>query len=578
MNAERIKQLHEEASERYLNADYPGALQAWRDVLGLDPADEQARAGVRMAAQFVEAPAPAFATGSPEIENELDRGLMILDSHGATDLPQRPPEENVEHAATAEAAASSEIDEILDGWDAPAEPAAEEGAFGLEPLTRSFPPGSPPATPPAPAMSAAAAELKRRVDDLLGEAKAKADAGERDEALAILSRLGILDEDNSEAEALRAKIEAAGASDLDQVERDIIEGVAALEADRLDDAEGHFRAVLARAPEHREALDYLQRIAQRRTGGHEELLSDLGGEASPSDGAVHRATAPPTAAAAEAIPLDIVPASAAQSKSERLPAAAFEPLDAPAAMKRPRLSLPSRKFLIAGGIGAAVLACAALALPHMLGGSAKDAAAPQTLAFIPRGGRPAKPGPKKPAVASSRPIPATPEALAKAIADGLASGRSLMTSGDYGGAVVAFNDVLELDPGNPTAKAGLTEAGDHYKATKAEREAIGNIKLAFRDEEFTSGLRLAYRLPPSVPTAFVDGIKVAGWYNLAVVSLRAGDCREAQKHLDDALEIAPADAEAKGLREFASRYVDAVKDRSFLNHVEALAFRPMPSS
>jgi hypothetical protein len=44
------------------------------------------------------------------------------------------------------------------------------------------------------------------------------------------------------------------------------------------------------------------------------------------------------------------------------------------------------------------------------------------------------------------------------------------------------------------------------------------------------------------------------------------------------LEIAPADAEAKGLREFASRYVDAVKDRSFLNHVEALAFRPMPSS
>jgi tetratricopeptide (TPR) repeat protein len=153
-----------------------------------------------------------------------------------------------------------------------------------------------------------------------------------------------------------------------------------------------------------------------------------------------------------------------------------------------------------------------------------------------------------------------------------------MTSGDYGGAVVAFNDVLELDPGNPTAKAGLTEAGDHYKATKAEREAIGNIKLAFRDEEFTTGLRLAYRLPPSVPTAFVDSIKVAGWYNLAVVSLRAGDCREAQKHLDDALEIAPADAEAKGLREFASRYVDAVKDRSFLNHVEALAFRPMPSS
>ena len=60
------------------------------------------------------------------------------------------------------------------------------------------------------------------------------ESGERDEALAVLARLAILDEDNAEAAELRAKIEAEGASDLDKIERSIIEGVAALEADKLE--------------------------------------------------------------------------------------------------------------------------------------------------------------------------------------------------------------------------------------------------------------------------------------------------------------------------------------------------------
>ena len=42
-----------------LNGDYDGALQAWRDVLTMDPANEQAMDGVRMASQF----AAAVATG-----------------------------------------------------------------------------------------------------------------------------------------------------------------------------------------------------------------------------------------------------------------------------------------------------------------------------------------------------------------------------------------------------------------------------------------------------------------------------------------------------------------------------------
>jgi len=153
-----------------------------------------------------------------------------------------------------------------------------------------------------------------------------------------------------------------------------------------------------------------------------------------------------------------------------------------------------------------------------------------------------------------------------------------MASGDPGGAVLAFNEVLTLDPDNEDAKAGLAEAGERYKASKIERDAINSIRLAFRDGEFTSGLRLAYRLPPGVNRSEADAIKIVGWYNLAVVALRAGDCREAQAHLDEALELAPTDADAKKLREFAARYAEAVKDRVFLARVEALAFRELPSS
>lgn len=284
MSTERIKQLHEHASERYLSGDYSGALQAWRDVLGLDPADEQALGGLSLASQFVEHVSPAVAEGTGSVDHELDQGLKVLDGLSATTLlhpdtadgtsDRKPEAENVREL---------EPEEILEGWETPAEPQPEEGSFGLEPAPRSSPASS-------PGMSAAATELSRRVNDLLAEARAKGEAGERDEALTILARLAILDEDNADAASLRSKLEAEGDSNLDRVEYAIIEGVAALEADRLDDAEKFLREALEIAPGHREARHYLEKVAERRGGGDEELLGIGRSESAPTEDAVHRAT------------------------------------------------------------------------------------------------------------------------------------------------------------------------------------------------------------------------------------------------------------------------------------------------
>jgi len=559
MSTDRIQQLHEQASECYLSGDYKGAVQAWRDVLGLDPANDQALGGVRLASQFVEHGVPAFAEAAPEVERELDRGLTILDGLGGTDvLHADATDGSIDRKPEPRGHGAPAGGDVLEGWESPAAPSGDAGSFGLEPVA-----GASPVSATSPPQSAASAELERRVNDLLAEARTKVGQGERDEALSILARLSILDEDNAEAQALRSKIEAAGASDLDKVERAIIEGVAALESDHLDDAERHFRDALTLAPEHREAQHYLEKVAERRASGGEELLSAVGGESAPAEDAVQLAIGTPAVARRQA------PAPPPS-----------DPVEPPPAASRPRFVLPPPKVLILGGVGAVALVCAAIVLPHLSGGSAPKTAAPKASAPVPRPARTANSGsaPKTVPATPAPVVPATPEEREKAVASALATGRSLMASRDFGGAVFAFNEARALDPGNAAAKAGIADAGERYKASKAERDSLNNIRLAFRDGEFTSALRLAYRLPPSVSTSFTDGVKVAGWYNLAVVALRAGDCREAVSHLGEVLEIAPSDAEAKNLKEFASRYAEAVKDRVFLDRIEALSFRPLPSS
>ena len=538
MSRDRIDRLHEQASELYLNGDYAGALEAWRDVLGLDPDNEEAQGGVRMASQFIapdsqpaaDAAAPAAgASAAGEVEQELELGLKVLDGFdvepmldpdrvdGATDRAPSPPD--IEEPAA---------EETLDGWDTSPPEAGDEESVGLEPMQQS-------STMPMPLISAASSELQRRVNDLLAQAKTKAEAGERDEALSVLARLAILDEDNTEAAELRAKIESAGASDLDRVELAIIEGVDALGADRLDDAERYFNEALAIVPGHREAKHYLEKLAERRASGEEDLLGSAIGEAPPAEGAVAAA----------------VPAEAHPQKPQQGPHGSGgavrpprEPLDPPAVASSRRLSLPPPKVLLMGGTGLLVVVLAMIAIPKMFGGRPNPAPPPAPPA-VHRPKPPVKTGTGGGAAATSDP---GAQAGVASAADGIRKGREALAAGDFGGAVIAFNQALAIDPANTEAKAGFDQARDRYKVDKEERDAKNSIKLAFRDGEFTSALRLAYRLPPTIAKSYIDGVKVAGWYNLAVVALRAGDCKGALTQIDEALDVAPLDADAKALK------------------------------
>jgi Flp pilus assembly protein TadD len=248
--------------------------------------------------------------------------------------------------------------------------------------------------------------------------------------------------------------------------------------------------------------------------------------------------------------------------------------DPPAAASAPRVSLPSPKLLLIGGAGLVAIVLAFIVVPKLFVGGGGKLPPPQPSAAVRR------PAPQATTTAQEAAgavaiKPSSPEGAAT-IAAGIKQGRERMAAGDFGGAVVGFSRALSLDPQNAEAKAGFEEARDRYKSSKTERDALNTIKLAYRDGEFTSGLRLAYRLPPTVSKADSDAIKLAGWHNLAIVALRAGDCKGAITQLDEALQIDPEDAEVKAVKDLATKYVEAVKDREFFDKVEALAFRTPP--
>ena len=548
MSADQVSRLHEQASEHYLNGDYTAALASWREVLALDPGNEEAREGARMAAQFAAeqtAPTASEPPADEAIEHDVDLRLKVLDSLGASSAPVA-----FELGDPSQVDAAPLTPPAEEGW----EPPAAQDASGLAPASATVDASGAP--------TAAAVELRRRVDDLLAQARSKLEAGERDEALAILARVSILDEENAEAVTIRAELEASGRTDLDRIEQSIIEGVSALESGRLDEAERLFQEVLSLSPEHREALHYMEQVTSRRAAAAnpppaapaEDLLEDAAAFGAPSGPA---ATPEPA----------VIPVAAKPRPSRSLPPSMPD-------LGRPLgrgFSFPLKKLLYAG-IAAGAAYGAYVAYPLVFDrGSAPAPPAPSAAASRPQAGAAVAPAPSP----AGKPAPPTADRSAAA-ALSIEKGKRLADAGDYAGAVVAYNEAVTLDPTNLDARAGLASAGARYKAQKSDQDAVKVIENFWAEGDYQEGLRLAYRLPATIDAARIEQIKTAGWYNLAIIALRAGDTRGALTNLDEALAIDASDVDARKLKDFTARYADIQKDRAYLDAVEAMPFRRLP--
>ena len=137
MNTEAIIRLHEQASDRYLNGDYRGAIEAWRGVLGLDAANEQALGGVRMASQLVGSEPSGVADAPPEVAPKPEQGRKSLDGPGAKPLLQQDAVDGaIDRKPEPFGDDASDTDEFLEGYGTSATPSEEEVSFGLQPVSR----------------------------------------------------------------------------------------------------------------------------------------------------------------------------------------------------------------------------------------------------------------------------------------------------------------------------------------------------------------------------------------------------------------------------------------------------------
>jgi len=614
----RLENLHQQASTLYLQGEYTAALETWRQLLKIDPKDERAREGVRLcellvqeeggtlppesaapppppspAAQAGQEPGVGFGIGE-DLDEELDELDELLGEGGATDWMDKAPQQEAPAAEPAPVQAGptdqafpdmSDDDFNLDGADRPANPdtASEiDAAFNFEsPAAPSAPQTEAPVVEePAGAAQptdASAEELQRRADELMAEALEHYENGQRAEALTVLERLAILDENNAAANTfashIRAEMEAlpgaaapealvqpeAGSPEVDL--EMTFESSAAAE-DLLADPVAEPAPPAPSAPPAPPA----QPAAQIDNG-----MIDFGVPGGDSLGLGGPEGAEPVveeiegiAAVAPGGEFDLEDAVISDETADATPAAGAEPA-APAKAK-----LLMNKWLMIAAIVLLAAGGGYVAL-QFFGGSGPVETENAALAAPPPlgdlgdiDGGPADPSPTAAANANTPP-PAAAVVPAGVLDEVLDRGDAAYEEGNYAAAVLAYNEALKLDPQNEVARRRLEEAGELYRDQKDELEQRALAIQAFNDGDYRNALRLLYRLQPAdeAEAQRFERFKFNGWYNMGLRALKGGDCRLARSNLREAQQVDPTDAGMQYAMELSGRCFEGKTDGYF---------------
>ena len=105
--------------------------------------------------------------------------------------------------------------------------------------------------------------------------------------------------------------------------------------------------------------------------------------------------------------------------------------------------------------------------------------------------------------------------------------------------------VAGQDPTYLEATERLEAATEGYKRQQETEKQWLAASALFRDGEYRSAMKMFYRLEPTnaEAAARLERYKLNGWYNMAVLALRSGDCDLARSHLAEAAQIDPRDAD-----------------------------------
>lgn len=542
MAQQDIESLERKASAHYLEGDYQAARIAWHALLELDPQNEQALEGIRLCRQLGDAhDADGAGAGpfsieytshqdAPNFDDLADDFLQEVEPKTGSPFVQRRTEPETDSPF-----GELQMDLLQDqSFLAISDPLSESLKDSLEELTLEsddelmvtmVSSEETASSAEAEAEAAAAAELRRRVNELLTGAVSAMEQGQRDEALGLLSRVLILDEENATAASLLSKIQGEIAAELQQQQF----SEPALEVDWPDQTQ-------PAAPVMERSFDEPETPSRAR----------------PIEMPPPPAPAPSFPAKAEAVAEGSGPTKAPAKRAARQPWRRL-PL---------WLLIPSALLLLA----------VAIWFSWRGPGSRTDAEAPAA----------------SPIAASSAPQPrashpvqrdtiraesAVPEQ--KNLGALLGRADAAYDTQDFAAAVLAYNEALKLDPDSDSIQQKLVLAGNRYREQRAVLDQWQQATEAFGNGDYERALHLLYRLPKGEDAADIQRYILNGWFNLGVQTLRVRDCRSALSNFREAEAVSASDPQVQAALRLAKSCPIERGTTSFVVAVEGLRLRAM---
>lgn len=441
-----------------------------------------------------------------------------------------------------------------------------------------------------------------KVESFLAEGKSLISSGKYQEAIDVLTRIFILDEENQDAQKLIDQAKELEVNREREINLILNEAISAYDAKSYDNAKSLFQKVLTILPGHREADYYLKEMENaagagapafeletpaapssspfQLEGGPADFSFDASGGGAGEDLAslVGHPAPPPTPAPATAESVSTADFSQQEVPSQSSP---FK-VHPPAQKSKKKGGKRAPVGIIAAVIGGLLVVSSLFFVGPMLWDKLFS---PKPKAMsIP----PAKPVKQPEAKPQPKP-PVTPPAPQKSIAEIITDAKTAMEEKQYQKAVDLLTEVEKLDKNNLDVKAMLPGAREALAAQQAEaaknQKFIVDYEKAvqyFKMQEYGEALRISWRLVYPDDTLAkqmgkADTIRKIirnGYYNWGVKELKAGNPLAAKKNFQDLLDSSQ-DPKGRELLEFSKKYNSSNIDEKYRSYVQELSFRSL---
>ncbi len=429
-------------------------------------------------------------------------------------------------------------------------------------------------------------EEESKPEKLISEGKELITQGKYQEAIDVLTRVFILDEENVEAQNL---IDDAKTK-LQQREQEanliLNEAISIYDSGDFEKAKEMFLKVTGIIPGHREALFYLNEIEEKKSASSFQLETPFQTESSQAQDNFSFDTSG----------MEDLSSLVTEEKEESSPAFKVEtkpPEIEPPALTSQKKVLPKKKegkeipytLIAIIVIGLAVVGAGFFFVPIIW----KSMFSPKQVAqTIPR--KPPKEKPKQAQSSTGQESPKVPANSVRSVTEVLLEAKTAMQEKQYEKAINLFSEAEKLGGQTIEIRTNIENAKVLLEQQKEEEAKVQRfvtdyekaVKF-FKMAEYGEAVRICWRLIyPKEQEQFAlqmgkaDQIRKIirnGYFNWAVKDLKAGNVLVAKNNLKDLLDFDPKDSKARELLNFTTRYLNKPLDEDYQSYVQNLTYR-----